>query len=448
MEGGDKMSGINSLYGGYSNSFDYSSMYVQRSSKWRGGVTGWEPKVNSNSPSSSTVKDSPSNKYLSSVKEFGAKINQALTSLTGNKQTTIFDLLKGMSSNENALSVNVKDQSAASAFSSTGASMNVSVKQLATAQQNRGQTLSAGKIGNWQAGSNQFSITKGDKTYDFNVNVNATDSNRTVQEKMAASINKANAGITATVVYNEKDKTSSLMLTSKETGEKNAFEIQDVSGNLVEEMNVGSSTTTAQDAIYTVDGEEKTSSANEVDLGNGFSGTLKQVTGEDVTVTGKPDSKEITNSIYDLVNGFNQLRETAVNNNGDSGAKSLQNRLDSISSAYKSTLARVGITQNKDGYLVIDEKKLGTAIENGQAESVFGEDSGFTRSLSTVANNAENRPGSFLSYSGRIGSDGEEPSTSVSNKYDDWFSMSSFTPNQINQLDRWDTVGMLFSALA
>ncbi len=189
------------------------------------------------------------------------------------------------------------------------------------------------------------------------------------------------------------------------------------------------------------------SSSNEVNLGNGFSGTLHKVTGEDVTVSGEKDSAEITNDIYDLVNGFNQLRELALNNNDDSGAKTLQNRLDSISSAYKQTLGRAGISLNGDGYLVIDKDKLNTAIDNGQAEQIFSKDSGFIRSLSSVADNAEDRPESYQSREARTTqSTATDEAASFLEDYDDWFSMTSFTPNQMNQLDRWDTVSMLFNA--
>jgi flagellar hook-associated protein 2 len=449
MKGGDEMSSINSyLYNNYSS--DYSSYSTQmvksaQRSTWRGGVTGWEPKVDNPRTQSygKTSSTSKAGSYLSSVKAFGTKINNAIAGFNGGKkQTSVFDLLKGMSSND-ALSVNVKDQRAASAFKATGRTKEVEINQLAAKQQNKGSALSSSAIGNRTTGRNVFEMETGGKKFSFNVNVNATDSNRTVQEKMAAAINSQNTGVTANVVYNEKDKTSSLTLTARDSGEEKAFEIQDKEGNLAEYTGADRVSTRAQDAVYTVDGEERRSATNEADLGDGLTGTLKKITDGAAEVSAGYDQTEITNSVYEMVDGFNQLRELAADRSDDRGAKSLQQRLDSLTSAYKTTLGRAGISLNKDGYMEIDKQKLETAIGNGQAESVFGENSGFTRSLSSTAKTAEQNPERFLSYEAR-----NSKSTSESFNFDDYLSSAKFSPFQTNRLNQWNNMGMLFSALA
>jgi flagellar capping protein FliD len=280
----------------------------------------------------------------------------------------------------------------------------------------------------------------GGKSFSFNVNVNTTDSNRTVQEKMAAAINKQNTGVTASVVYNDKDKTSSLMLTGRDTGEEKAFTLTDREGDLVEYTGAANTKTEAQNARYTVDGEERTSAVNEVDLGDGLTATLKKTTDKAVDVKVGNDSSSIAGSIQDLVSGFNKLRKAAVDSN-DSGARSLQQRLDTLSSAYGASLNRVGVSTDKDGYLQVDSKKLESAIDNNQVQGVFGENSGFTRGLSTVADTARNNPNRFVSYEARRGN------TSSYNT-DDLFSSATFTAGQNKQINQWNRVEMLFNAFA
>jgi flagellar hook-associated protein 2 len=430
------MSSVNSyLYNNYSNSYNTTAVQSTRNSKWRGGVTGWEPKVdNSKQPTASKASQKTSG-YIASVKEAGVNLSNALSSLKGTKkQTTVFDLLKGMSSDSGALSVKVKDQAAASKLNRAGTAKQVEINQLASAQQNKGSALSSSAIGSRNTGRNVFELETGGKKFSFNVNVNATDSNRTVQEKMAAAINKENTGVTASVVYNEKDKTSSLMLTARDTGEEKAFTLTDKEGDLVEYTGAANTATEARDAVYTVDGEERTSAVNEVDLGDGLTGTLQKTTDKAVEVRAGRDTTEISNSINELVKGFNELRKAAVDFNGDRGAQSLQQRLDTLASAYERSLNRVGVSTDKDGYLQIDQKKLDEAISSNQTEGVFGESSGFTRSLSAVAETAKNNPDRYASFEAR------RTNTQASNfSYDDYLSRASSKQNNYE---------MLFSAFA
>lgn len=439
------MSSINSDY-------SYTSMlYSSQNSKYRGGVTGWNHKDSETYSSTSATYSSSklsdkSSAYVKSVKEYSNKINDAIDLLTGKDTEKSLDSAKATSSDE-AVSVKITDQEKAAAFKASGGTKTLEVVQLAKAQKNSGEMLNAQAINSVGEGSKSFTIGKDGQEYKFSVDINATDSNRTVQEKMAASINRQNTGISATVVYNKNDKTSSLVLSSKDTGKEQAFTIEDVgSGNLVSEMGADYVSTTAQDAIYTQDGATRNSSKNEVNLGDGISAELKNVTDKEVTVKAETDSTDMSNAVFDLVNGFNQLREVAIDNVSDNGAKSLLDKLDSVTSAYSATLKRAGISFNTDGYLQIDKDAMQKAIENGQAESVFNKDSGFTRSLSNISERAESDPTRFLSAQARSGKETSSEASEID--YNDYLNDISFSPYQSSQLDHWDSIGMLFSAMA
>jgi len=193
-------------------------------------------------------------------------------------------------------------------------------------------------------------------------------------------------------------------LTSNETGAKNAFSAADAAGGrLVQTLGIGQPTQQARDAVYTVDGEEKTSGKNTVDLGGGLTGTLKKVSAEPIKITVAKDTDAIVGAVSDMVREFNGLMKTAKSNDGDRGAQVLRQRLSNLSTTYVSSLKNIGITGDKNGYMELDEKKLRTAFENGPAERSLGSDSmGFLQKLSQLAKSADTNPNQFLSYQSRL----------------------------------------------
>jgi flagellar capping protein FliD len=410
------------------------------SHQWRGGVTGWEhtERTRPNSGSSGGLPADDARAFLEALKSFGNALSNA-TSMLRSPQSG-FNQMAGNSSNNNAMTIGVTNQQEARQFFNAGGSMEVGVSQLAAAQRNTGHTQTATGISNADNGINYFSIARDDgKSFQFNIEVNASDSNRTVQQKMADAINRQNTGINAAVEVNSRTNESTLVLTTRETGERQGFTIEDGSrGNAVAALGLNENVQEARDAVYTVNGEERTSASNTVNLGNGLNAALRQTTAEDVTVTAQRDNNAINNNIREMVNNFNQLREAAVNNNSDSGAQRLQRQLDNISQAFGTTLANIGITQNQNGYLQIDNERLTASIENGSAERALGENSTISQRINQVAQSADNNPNQFISRQSR----GNLNSTPVNDNYLDNI---RFTSRQQNMMNHWDTVGMLLS---
>jgi flagellar capping protein FliD len=393
-------------------------------SQWRSGVTGWQPSNRSSGTSSNQggLPAREAQSYLRDVKEIGARLNTATSNLMSGD--SVLNQVTGSTSDNDTVTVNVTNQNEAQRFLRQNGSMDIEVNQLATAQQNRGDGLTANASGGFQGTTNIFAINDGDRDFTFVVSVrnNENISNREMQQKT-----------------NE----STLVLTGRETGERNDFTVRDVSSDAVSRMGIGDATTEAQDARFTINGsEERTSATNTVNVGNGLSATLRQTTeaGESVQIGAARDSTAINNAVRDLVNNFNQLREAAVNNNSDRGAQSLQQRLDSLSRAFSNTLSGIGITQNQNGYLQINEERLSAAIENGSVERALGSDSSFTQNLSRVARAADTNPSSFVSRQSR---DNINQQPTVNDN--DFFDNIRLTPWQQNLTNRWNTVGLLFS---
>jgi flagellar hook-associated protein 2 len=395
------------------------------------------------------------------------------------RNQSVFNELLATSSNANAVSVSIANQSQASA--SRDNPISVSVQQLAASQQNRGEALASREINNLGSSTHQFTMERDGNTYDFSVNVNLTDSNRTIQQRMADAINQRNTGVTAAVQFDERNNTSTLVLTSDGTGERNAFTISDVdgSGSLVSAMGISTATREAQDAVFMVNGEEHTHYSNEVNLGNGIRATLRETTAADVTVRTQRDTEAISGVVNDLVNSFNRMREAAGRYaDRDMGARTLMQRLDSISGSNQSALRNIGIDRLRDGTLQIDNDRLARAIESGAAERLLANRQGFTNRLSQLGRTVENNPEQFVSPQNRLhlseppggnnnDNDGERgPAVSVQpgrNPVNTRFEnrRPGFNSEEVfsNDLDRnmfsimmsrqnmrWNMVGMLFSA--
>lgn len=435
------ITGINSyLYSDYNSLISNVNTSTER---FKGSVTGYKPVEKSSSSTSATLSSQDTKSYIADLKDNASKLKTAAANLTQTGQS-VFSKLTATSTKDETLSVSVSNQADASQWADAKKDKSVTVQQLAAAQKNTGNSLSATGINGADSGTNQFTIEKDGKTRAFSVNINATDSNRTAQQKMADAINKQNVGISASVEYDEKTKKSALVLSSKETGQQNAFTIADVEGrgNVVAALGADQTVKKAQDAQYTVDGAYKTSDKNTVDLGDGISGTLKKVSAEPVKVTAKKDVSSISSAVGDVVNNFNALLKTTKDYGDDKNAKALGQRMDSIASSYASSLQNIGITRDKEGYLQIDSKKLTKAFEDGSAERFLGNNNaGFTQRVSQLAKSVSSNPDQFVSYKNRnnmnnesAGSSGGGYSTSAYSDY-----LSAYRSTQL------DTMGLLLS---
>jgi flagellar capping protein FliD len=378
-----------------------------------------------------------------------------------------FNMLSATSADTNAITVSVVNQAEASAFKGAVTAQNtakpqnnektVSVQSLATQQTNAGEERSAASLSGADTGRNQFTIEQNGKSYNFAVDIKTTDSARTAQHKIADAINSQNTGVTASVRYDDATRKSTLVLSSKDTGAKNAFTVADRpgGGNLIETYGAGNVSEQAGDARYRVDGEERTSDTNTVSLGDGITGTLKKAdTGDSkntIRVTVEKDTNKISETIRDIVNNFNGLLKTANDNGGDRGAQSLRQRLDTISSSYSRSLANIGITRDRNGYLEIDEKKLTDAFKEGKAERNLGdENAGFIQRLSQIAERADTNPSGYLSYQSRNNMENPDAGRAENAGYD--YYQSGFDRDDYNQLlnsyrgIQLSNIGLLLSA--
>lgn len=282
----------------------------------------------------------------------------------------------------------------------------VDVMQLAQAQQNAGTRHTANQRTSLDAGSHHIGIRIGNQQFDINFTVGANDTNRDVQNRIATAINARNIGVTASV--NTQDGQSSLVLESRETGIANAgqpnFSVVSRQGNdpgsALNFLGISNITQQAQNAEFSVSrggvqGAVQTSRSNDVNIGFGVELTLAGVGNAEITM--ERDTTGQQNALRSMVNAFNDMIQAAR----DSGSNTrLERDLNRMARTFNTSLERVGIFMNRDGWMDINEERMARAAESGELEQFArggrdGSGTGFIGSLGRLAENVSRNPQSF-----------------------------------------------------
>lgn len=254
----------------------------------------------------------------------------------------------------------------------TRATYGISVSQVAQAQKNTGLDLERYASGAVGTGTNTFTVTIGGQDHELGVAVEEGDTNEEVLQKIALAVNEADIGVTAEVVDGGEEGTRKLTVASKDTGAASAFAIADVSGNAVAATGAAGVSAVAQNAAYSVGGVNATSSSNTIYLDEGLVTVTLQGTG-DAVLTVAPDAGKIEGAVTGFVSGLNSFIGH-LEENSDYIKDEVLAAVNSFIAGNKSGLASIGITQNEDGTLAVDEDLLSAAAggDTDKIKSVFG----------------------------------------------------------------------------
>lgn len=279
-----------------------------------------------------------------------------------------------------------------------GLSKSITVNALATAQ-TAATTTPLSKTA--AIGTGTLTITLGTATYSADgkamtgfapgaakpIDITIDAENATI-DKIAAKINAANAGVTASVVTNA-DGSAYLAMKGK-TGAAQAFTVSGTGG--LSALNVGTGTGTgatgtrlsgvAANAELTVDGIDVERASNTVDdLVDGVKLTLVSASPTPVTLGAALPTTALTSVVSDFVSTVNSMMTDVKaatdpitgDLRSDSAAKALQRSLQSITltkvvpgsftDGTPTTLAEIGVTTNeKTGALQVDAKRLSEVL--------------------------------------------------------------------------------------
>lgn len=267
------------------------------------------------------------------------------------------------------------DSNAVTAQALTGATIatyNVSVTQVASAQQNVGAALTSTAATGLSVGNYTFNLNVNNTNYTVAFNVSAGDTEQTVLNNMTQAINAVGAGVTASVSSDAAAGTSKLVINANSTGAANAFTLSDVVGSAVSYTGAGTVTKAAANAAYSVNGVSSTSSSNSVYLDNGKVTMNLSGTTSNATVSVTSDTKAISDAINNFVTAYNSL-QTYVNSNQTYINPQVALDLSSAYSTQAPALGAAGITQNPDQTLAVDQTALNNALQNnlGSVQAAF-----------------------------------------------------------------------------
>ncbi len=212
------------------------------------------------------------------------------------------------------------------------------------------------------------------------------------------TINKANLGVTASIIGDGSATPYRLVLQSNTTGENRSLKIT-VSGDaalssLLSQDPAGTQnltqTVAAQSAAFTVNGLALTSNTNSVSTAlQGVNLTLSKVGTSNITVA--RDSATTQTAIAAFVKAYNDVdttlgtlasfnatTKTAGPLNGDFAIRNIQSQLRGVlgqslgSGLPLSNLSQLGISFQRDGTLALDPAKLQAALESNTTEDFAG----------------------------------------------------------------------------
>ncbi len=310
------------------------------------------------------------------------------------------------SSNATAVSGVATDKATATGFS-------LQVSQLARAQSTGSSVFAPeGAVGTGTLKIQLGSWSKGDFSKEDDgaaefkpgsgaeVSIDITAADDTLA-KVAAKINAANAGVTATVLRDASGER--LLMRSSETGQEQGFRIQATEdaanlglARLGFDPQTGAAggmalTQTAQDTLATINGVQVASKNNTLtNAVEGLTLTVAQVTDKPVDVTIKSDTAGARSAIKNFVESYNALSnamasmtsydaktKVAGTLQGDSTAVNMQAALRRLVGGMGpaggdfSRLSDVGVQFQADGTLKIEDAKLDAALAKPEALKQF-----------------------------------------------------------------------------
>lgn len=227
------------------------------------------------------------------------------------------------------------------------------------------------------------------------------DSSNNTLQGIRDAINKANIGITASII-NDGNATNPyrLVLSSGSTGKANSMKIS-VAGDATLSTLLAhdpaavqnlSETTTAQNAALKINGIAISKASNTVtDAIPGVTLNLGKITTATTNLTIAPDNSPVTNAVSGFVKAYNELSKTLNNVSaynasakkgailqGDATIRTIQSQLRGVLTSPVSgvsgtltNMSQIGVAFQKDGTLAVDSAKLNTAI-TGNFSNVAG----------------------------------------------------------------------------
>lgn len=384
-----------SQYGNKSNSKYDSHTRTQLKNTYSNVV-----KINSQTPVYKLDLSTAAQKYAIDLKEHARALENITEDLSDGADGTMTFKKSAVSSNASAVNASyITDFGAAS----DDESFDINVKQLACSQLNTGNYLQP-RSKHIKPGEYSFDLSINDVIYEFQFKVDNSETTNNIQNKIARLINRSNIGLTANIKEDSLGNTA-INIESESTGINGTtpviFSIKSDDANnqpLIDTLGLDRVTQYPANAIFDVDGDERSSMSNSITINKAYDVKLSKVTEEPVTISLKADADSIVESLNELVAGYNNLISVTndENNNHFQGTEKLQNEIASIARSYKKQLADSGLSLNKDGTISADKEVIINADNKDALSHIYESLNSFKNSIKEKAENIALNPMDYV----------------------------------------------------
>lgn len=357
-------------------------------------------KINSQTPVYKLDLSTAAQKYAIDLKEHARALENITEDLSDGADGTMTFKKSAVSSNASAVNASyITDFGAAS----DDESFDINVKQLACSQLNTGNYLQP-RSKHIKPGEYSFDLSINDVIYEFQFKVDNSETTNNIQNKIARLINRSNIGLTANIKEDNLGNTA-INIESEATGINGTtpviFSIKsdDASNQpLIDTLGLDRVTQYPANAIFDVDGDERSSMSNSITINKAYDVKLSKVTEEPVTISLKADADSIVESLNELVAGYNNLISVTndENNNHFQGTEKLQNEIASIARSYKKQLADSGLSLNKDGTIRADKEVIINADNKDALSHIYESLNSFKNSIKEKAEDIALNPMDYV----------------------------------------------------
>lgn len=357
-------------------------------------------KINSQTPVYKLDLSTAAQKYAIDLKEHARALENITEDLSDGADGTMTFKKSAVSSNASAVNASyITDFGAAS----DDESFDINVKQLACSQLNTGNYLQP-RSKHIKPGEYSFDLSINDVIYEFQFKVDNSETTNNIQNKIARLINRSNIGLTANIKEDSLGNTA-INIESESTGINGTtpviFSIKSDDANnqpLIDTLGLDRVTQYPANAIFDVDGDERSSMSNSITINKAYDVKLSKVTEEPVTISLKADADSIVESLNELVAGYNNLISVTndENNNHFQGTEKLQNEIASIARSYKKQLADSGLSLNKDGTISADKEVIINADNKDALSHIYESLNSFKNSIKEKAGNIALNPMDYV----------------------------------------------------
>ena len=357
-------------------------------------------KINSQTPVYKLDLSTAAQKYAIDLKEHARALENITEDLSDGADGTMTFKKSAVSSNASAVNASyITDFGAAS----DDESFDINVKQLAWSQLNTGNYLQP-RSKHIKPGEYSFDLSINDVIYEFQFKVDNSETTNNIQNKIARLINRSNIGLTANIKEDSLGNTA-INIESESTGINGTtpviFSIKSDDANnqpLIDTLGLDRVTQYPANAIFDVDGDERSSMSNSITINKAYDVKLSKVTEEPVTISLKADADSIVESLNELVAGYNNLISVTndENNNHFQGTEKLQNEIASIARSYKKQLADSGLSLNKDGTISADKEVIINADNKDALSHIYESLNSFKNSIKEKAENIALNPMDYV----------------------------------------------------